>query len=149
MRDLPTPLIPLIHHFFSSAQTSTFLCLNFHLPFCNHYPMHIASVYSPSKIGIKSHHPHAISHKTTRIRQKNTICPNKICIFQKKVVTLQAESYTNTIVFGTKLRIPTDNVPPPSPEGATQNSVGVYPYEPKDPLRTKAPKGRHNYIVNH
>ena len=149
MRDLPTPLIPFIHHFFSSAQTSTFLCPNFHLPFCNHYPMRIASVYSPSKIGIKKlpstcYFPQ--NHKNTA---KNAICPNKICIFKKKVVTLQAESYTNTIVFGTNLRIPTDKVPPPSPEGATQNSVGVYPYEPKGPPRTKAPKGRHNYIVNH
>lgn len=72
--------------------------------------------------------------------KKNTICPNKICIFKKKVVTLQAESYTNTIVFGTKLRIPTDNVPPPSPEGATQNSVGV-PLRTKGPTKNQSPEG--------
>ena len=133
-----------------------FLCPNFHLSLPQFSPAFLQplpNTHSICLFSIKDRHKKSPStcyfpqnHKNTA---KNAICPNKICIFKKKVVTLQAESYTNTIVFGTKLRIPTDNVPPPSPEGATQNSVGVYPYEPKGPPRTKAPKGRHNYIVNH
>ena len=123
MRDLPTPLIPLIHHFFSSAQTSTCLCPNFHLSLPQFSPAFLQPLPNANSIclfSIKDRHKKPPStcyfpqnHKNTA---KNAICPNKICIFKKKVVTLQAESYTNTIVFGTKLRILTDNVPNPNPK---------------------------------
>ena len=134
-----------------------FLCPNFHLSLPQFSPAFLQplpNTHSICLFSIKDRHKKPPStcyfpqnHKNTA---KNAICPNKICIFQKKVVTLQAESYTNTIVFGTKLRIPTDNVPPPSPEGATSNNIGVHPYgKRRPPPRPSAPKGRHNYIVNH
>ena len=110
-----------------------FLCPNFHLSLPQFSPAFwqpLPNAHSICLFSIKDRHKKPPStcyfpqnHKNTA---KNAICPNKICIFQKKVVTLQAESYTNTIVFGTNLRIPTDNVPPPSPEGATQNIVGGF-----------------------
>lgn len=50
--------------------------------------------------------------KPQEYSKKKAICPNKICIFKKKVVTLQVESFSNAKAFGTNPRIPADNVPP-------------------------------------
>ena len=111
-----------------------FLCPNFHLPLPKLPPAFRQpqpNAHSICLFSIKDRHKKPPStcyfpqnHKNTA---KNAICPNKICIFQKKVVTLQAESLTNAECSALICESSQIMYRTPSPEGATQNSVGVTP----------------------
>ena len=147
MRDLPTPLIPLIHHFFSSAQTSTCLCPNFHLSLPQFPPAFWQpqpNAHSICLFSIKDRHKKPPStcyfpqnHKNTA---KNTICPNKICIFKKKVVTLQAESLTNAECSALICESPQIMYRTPAPNGRHLTTSG-FTHTGKDaPTETPSPE---------
>ena len=124
-----------------------FLCPNFHLSLPQFSPAFLQplpNAHSICLFSIKDRHKKPPStcyfpqnHKNTA---KNAIRPNKICIFKKKVVTLQAESLTNAecsalicessqIMYRTPIR-----------RGDTKQRRGL-PLRTKGPTKDQSPEG--------